>query len=123
MMKWLQSRIRSLGYAFEGILSLFKSEPNAKIHLGAAILVVLLGIYFKVNSYEWCILILCISMVFSAEMINTSIESFCDFYSTEKNQQIKKVKDIAAGAVLITALSAIVAGTMIFWPYIRHFII
>tara|TARA_B100000497_G_scaffold127563_1_gene169803 strand:+ start:2745 stop:3116 length:372 start_codon:yes stop_codon:yes gene_type:complete len=123
MMKWLQSRIRSFGYAFEGILSLFKSEPNAKIHLGAAILVVLLGIYFKVNSYEWCILILCISMVFSAEMINTSIESLCDFYSTEKNQQIKKVKDIAAGAVFITALSAVVAGLIIFWPYIRHYML
>jgi diacylglycerol kinase (ATP) len=109
-------RIMSFKFAMEGIISFFKTEHNAWIHCIAAVAVISAGFIFKINKYEWCWIISSISLVFILEMINTAIEILCDVVSPEINPQIKRIKDIAAGAVLVASLAAVVIGLIIFVP-------
>ena len=112
----IADRIKSFRFAFDGIISFFKTEHNAWIHLLATIVVITAGFIFKINSTEWCCVITAIVLVIITEMINTAIEILCDVVSREINPQIKKIKDIAAGAVLIASLAAIIIGAIIFIP-------
>ena len=112
----MKKRVLSFKYAIEGLLTLFKEEPNARIHAFATILVLSLGVYFKISITEWTLIIGCIGLVLFAEAINSSIEALADFVSPEKQPQIKKVKDLAAAAVLLTAITAAVIGAIIFFP-------
>ena len=112
----VRDRFRSFGHAFEGFIYLFKEEPNARIHLLASVIVIFLGFYFEVSNYEWIIFILCISLVFSFEIINTSIENLSDEVTLEKRPLIKKVKDLAAAAVLMVSMSSAVIAIIIFLP-------
>ena len=112
----ITGRIKSFGFAIEGIITFFKTQHNAWIHALAAIIVVILGFILKVNSYEWCILAIAIALVFISEMLNTAIEFLTDIVSPDYNLQAKKVKDVAAGAVLITSIAAVVIGVIIFLP-------
>jgi diacylglycerol kinase (ATP) len=112
----ISERIKSFGYALEGIVAFFKTQHNAWIHLFAAIVVVVLGFVLKVNSNEWCWLIVAITLVLITEMLNTAIEFLCDFVSPQLHPQIKNIKDIAAGAVLIAAFGAIAIGCVVFLP-------
>ncbi len=116
----LQSRIKSFKDAIKGVLLASSSEFNFKIHLVAAILAVCLGLFFKITMMEWLIIILTIAMVLSAELINTAIEYLCDHIHPEKHPSIGKVKDVAAGAVLIAALGSIVIAIIIFGPHVGH---
>jgi len=113
----MRKRFLSFKYALTGIANLFK-EPNAKIHLFAAILVIAMGLFFKVTLTEWCLLIFAIGMVLAAEGFNTAIEKLVDLISPEIQPLAGYVKDLAAGAVLITAISAAVIGALIFGPKI-----
>ncbi|MEZ4804109.1 MAG: diacylglycerol kinase family protein [Bacteroidia bacterium] len=106
----------SFKYAFHGIRLALK-ERNFKIHVICSILVVSLGFYFQVSKNEWLILIFCISMVFSLEIVNTSIEKLTDLVSPETNTLAGYAKDLAAAAVLIASIAALIIGSMIFWPY------
>lgn len=112
----ITGRIKSFGFAIEGIITFFKTQHNAWIHAFAAIFVVVFGFVLKVNSNEWCILALAIALVFISEMLNTAIEFLTDIVSPDYNLQAKKVKDVAAGAVLIASISAVVIGVIIFLP-------
>lgn len=114
----MKSRIKSFQHAFAGIYSAFRSEVNLRIHLVAAILVVLAAIYFEVTKGEWLILGICIGMVLSAEIFNASIERLADVVSPEKDDRIKQVKDLAAGAVLVVAIMAAILGGVVFYPYV-----
>lgn len=113
-----KKRIKSFAYAWKGILLLIKSEHNAWIHLVCAILVICAAIYFDINRMEWIAVIVCIGLVLAAEAINTAIESLVDLVSPEENPIAGKVKDLAAGAVLICAISAAIIGLLVFIPYI-----
>ena len=106
--------INSFKYAIEGFNSSFKTERNMKIHVLATIIVIALGIYFKISVTEWCIIAIAIALVISAELFNTAIETLVDMVSPEKNPKAKLAKDISAGAVLATAIGAAVAGGIIF---------
>lgn len=108
--------VNSFKYAIEGFISSFKTERNMKIHVLAMALVVILGIYLKLNQIEWCIIVISIALVISAELFNTAIETLVDMVSPEKNPNAKLVKDISAAAVLALAIGAAVAGTIIFIP-------
>lgn len=114
----IKKRIRSFKYAFQGIFYLFRTEGNAKIHFAAALLAVLLGLFFSITPAEWCLIVLCVFSTFSAEAFNTAIEDLVDLVSPENHPLAGRAKDLAAGAVLLTALGAAVVGIVIFLPKI-----
>lgn len=111
-------RILSFGFAIQGLITFFKTQHNAWIHLLATIVVIIGGFVLKVNHNEWCWLIVSIIFVFMAEMFNTAIEFLTDLVSPQFHPLAEKVKDVAAGAVLIAAIGAVVIGLIIFIPKI-----
>jgi len=110
--------IRSLKAALMGIVEVFKSERNAKIHLVIAVLVVLLGVTLGISSSEWAAIFFAIVLVFFAEIVNTAIEDTLDLVDPNHNPKVRKVKDMTAGAVLVAAVGAMIVGAAVFWPYI-----
>lgn len=112
----LSTRAASFRYAFNGLKTLLQSEHNAWIHLAATILVICLGFCLKISSGEWIAICFAIGFVFSMEIINTAIEKLCDFVSVEKHLLIKQIKDLAAAAVLVAAITALAIGLIIFIP-------
>ena len=113
--------INSFKYAIEGIISSFKTERNMKIHVLAMIVVIALGLFFKLNKVEWCFIIIAIASVISAELFNTAIETVVDMICPERNPKAKLAKDIAAGAVLIVAICAAIIGFIVFGPKVINF--
>lgn len=111
-----QKRKKAFGYAFRGLASLFRNEAHAKIHAIATILVVICGFLFKITPIEWCLVLLCIGAVISAEAINTAIEKVCDAVTEQRHPLIGAAKDIAAAAVLISALISVIIAAIIFLP-------
>ncbi|WP_321480677.1 diacylglycerol kinase family protein [uncultured Bacteroides sp.] len=109
--------LRSFSYATKGIISLLKTERNARIHCAAIILVTIAGFYFRISQVEWISIILCFGMVLAAEAFNTAIEKLVNLVSPEKNPYAGNIKDLAAGGVLICAIAAAIIGLMIFGPY------
>ena len=116
-MNELKKRIKSFGYAFKGIASLLKREHNAWIHCIAILVVTLAGIHSNITSTEWCIVIICFGMVLAAEGFNTAIERLVNLVSPDFHPIAGDVKDVAAGAVLICAICAAIAGCIVFLPY------
>ncbi len=114
----LKKRIQSFKYAFAGIGHFAKSEPNAIIHLLAAITVIALGYFYSISTTEWCLVIFAIGMVLGAEAFNTAIEYLTDLVSPDYNELAGKAKDVAAAAVLIMAITAAIIGVIIFLPKI-----
>jgi len=115
-------RIRSFKYAFKGIVLLFKDEHNAWIH-GIAMLGTLgMGAYFKISNLEWIAVIICIGIVLAAEAFNSAIEQIADFIQPNQDQKIERIKDLAAGGVLLSAISAFLVGIIIFLPKIINYI-
>ena len=110
--------INSFRYAIEGIISSFKTERNMKIHILAMIVVIIAGIFLKINAIEWMMCAIAISMVIAGELFNTAIETIVDMISPQKNEKAKLVKDISAAAVLVLAIGALVIGLIIFIPKI-----
>ena len=118
----LVKRIKSFGYAFQGLFSLIRYEPNAQIHFFAAIIAIVLGFIFSITRIEWCFIIFAIGLVIAAEAFNTVIEKLVDHLFPEYHYTAKITKDIAAGAVLICAIAALIVGIVIFLPKIISFI-
>ena len=116
----LSARAKSVGFAVSGIGFVIRNEHNARIHIAAAAGVIIMGLFYKIDAADWLILVLAIVSVWFAETINTAFEYLCDVVSPEKNESVKHAKDIAAGAVLITALGAVVIGVIVMFPYITN---
>lgn len=114
----LQKRIKSFSYAFKGIVSLFASQPNARIHAVVLSFVVAAGFYFKVDKTEWLTIVLIAALVLSAEAMNTAVEFVVDLVSPDYHPLAGKAKDVAAAAVLLAAFGAVVVGFIIFLPKI-----
>ncbi len=95
---------------------LFGTQINAKIHLLVALFVLLLGFLFQLFWYEWALILFAIGLVFAMEAANTAIEFLVDLVSPQHNEQAGKVKDLAASAVLIAAITALVIGLLVFVP-------
>lgn len=115
----LVKRAMSFTYAGRGIWIFLKGTHNAWVHVVVFALAVLLGFYFVIDKAEWLALILSSGLVFTAEAFNTAIEVDMNLTSPEYHPYAKDTKDIAAGAVLISALAALIIGVIIFVPYIR----
>ncbi|QDK78959.1 diacylglycerol kinase family protein [Spirosoma sp. KCTC 42546] len=105
--------VRSFRFAGQGILDLFRFENNAKVHLLIAGLVVATGLYLQLSRTEWAIILTQIGLVWAAEAFNTAIEKLCDFVSPGRHPQIKAIKDLSSGAVLILAIIAVIVGLII----------
>lgn len=105
--------LRSFRFAGQGIVDLFRYENNAKVHLLIAVLVLIAGLWIELSRVEWAILVTQIGLVWAAEAINTALEKLCDFVSPGIHPQIKAIKDMASGAVLILAVAAVVVGLLI----------
>ncbi|MPR33328.1 diacylglycerol kinase family protein [Salmonirosea aquatica] len=108
--------LRSFRYAGKGIADLFIFENNARIHLFVAIAVLGAGFYFRLSPTEWALIVTQIALVWAAEAFNTALEKLADAVSPEYHPLIKSVKDLAAGGVLIVAISAAIVGALIFYP-------
>ena len=110
--------ITSFKYAFQGVLSAIKTERNLKIHISIMILVIIAGIFLKISKMEWIICIILFGLVIGGEMLNSAIETVVDIAMPEINPKAKFAKDVAAGAVLIFAISSAIIGLIIFIPKI-----
>lgn len=113
---YLKKRRDAFQYAFRGVHHLFRHEAHAKIHAIAAILAVAAGFIFNISAIEWCLIVICIAMVLMAEGFNTAIEKVADAVTKERHPLICIAKDVAAGAVLFTALASIIIAALIFLP-------
>jgi len=114
----MKKRIKSFQYAFQGIADVFRSEPNAWIHGFVAGCVLAAGWYCALSKTEWCIVILCVALVFAAEAFNTALEYLTDLVSPEHHPLAGKAKDAAAAGVLLTAIGAAIVGLLVFLPKI-----
>ena len=108
--------ISSFKYAFQGMFSALKTERNLKIHVTIMILVIIAGIVLKISKIEWIICIILFGLVIGGEMLNSAIETVVDIAMPDINLKAKFAKDAAAGAVLIAAIMAAIAGMIIFIP-------
>ncbi|HOT60772.1 MAG TPA: diacylglycerol kinase family protein [Candidatus Dojkabacteria bacterium] len=112
--------LKSQGYARNGVKLIFRNERNFRIDIVIAVLVVIAGFFFKISHTDWIAISLVISMVFTAEVLNSAIEALCDTVSQDFKVNIKYAKDVSAGAVLISALVSIITGLIVFLPYIME---
>jgi diacylglycerol kinase (ATP) len=112
-------RIRSFYHATCGVLRMIRCQHNAWIHALATLIVLAAGLLFHISAADWCWIILAISIVWTAEALNTAFEFLADAASPEFHPLVRNAKDVAAGAVLITAVAAVIIGSIVFWPYVQ----
>ena len=113
-----KKQLKSFTFAWKGILTCAGHEQNITFHLLVAILVIAAGLLFNITHVEWMVVMLCIGTVITAELFNSAIERLVDLVSPEWNKIAGEVKDLAAGAVLVTAITAAIIGLIVFLPYL-----
>jgi diacylglycerol kinase len=111
-------RAKSFTYAFRGIGIFFKDTHNAWIHATAFVVALVLGIYFRISLDEWAVILLSSGLVFVSEAFNTALEVDLDLTSPDYHPYARDAKDIAVGAVLLSATTALIVGMFIFIPRI-----
>jgi diacylglycerol kinase (ATP) len=114
----LGNRIKAFGFAIAGMIRAIKTQHALWIQLTVAVIVICLGFYLKISNADWRWLSLAITMVLAVETMNTAIEFLADAVTKDRHPLIGQAKDIAAGAVLISAIGAAAIGTLTFWPYL-----
>lgn len=114
----LAKLIASFGYAFQGLWYTLRTQRNARVHLVAALLVVITGFLLHISALEFAILFVVIGTVFVAEMLNTVMEICVDLASPGYHPLAKIAKDVAAGAVLVNAIIAFIVGLCVFLPHL-----
>jgi len=114
----LTGRIRSFRHAVHGIILMLKSQHNAWVHATATIIVLLVGGFFGLSPHEWCWLVIAIMGVWTAEALNTALEFLANVASPEFHPLVAKAKDVAAGAVLISAIGSVAIALLILGPYV-----
>lgn len=110
--------IKSFGYAFTGIFSTIKNERNMRIHLSLLtymLCFLIFGKWFVLSKTQWCIILICSSIVISGELINTAIENTVDLCTEQFSPFAKKAKDAASGAVLVSAIFSVIVGIIILY--------
>lgn len=111
-------RVRSFKYAIQGIRHMLRSQHNAWIHLVATLVTVVVGFRLNLAAGEWCWIVLAISAVWASEAMNTAFEFLCDATTEDFHPVIGHAKDVAAGAVLISAIGSVMVGCIIYLPKI-----
>ncbi len=112
----LRARLRSFRYAYSGLIRFFFEEHNAIVHLLATIVVGALVIFFRINGAELLALVIVTGGVWVAELLNTAIEQVMNKVSPEWHPKVKYIKDLAAAAVMLAALTALLVAGIIFIP-------
>lgn len=110
--------LKAFKYAFQGILTFSSTDNNGKIELCFAVIAIAAGFMLYISTFEWIAVVLCIALVLSLEMFNAAIEKLCDMVEPAFHPTIKIIKDIAAGAVLLSAVASLIIGLIIFLPKI-----
>lgn len=110
--------IESFRYAFEGVRTVFQEERNMRSHTFSAIIVILLSLFLPLNLYEWLWILLACFAIIVMEILNTVVENIIDFVSPDYHPLAKKIKDMAAAAVLFTSFFAVITGGIILLPKI-----
>ncbi len=105
--------------AFHGLRDCILHEKNFRIQYVVAILMIIAGFFFNLDQTEWILILICFAIVLSFEIINSAIEKLCDLVCPDFNLTIKKVKDMAASAVLLSAIISFIIGCIIFLPKIK----
>ena len=112
----IRSRLKSFSHAIAGIRQFIWQEHNARIHLAATVAVIIVAWYLQVSRTEAAILAVVTGLVWVAEILNTCVEKLANLITRERHPQIKIIKDLAAGAVLVAAAIAVITGLLIFIP-------
>jgi len=107
---------RSVGFAISGILHALRSERHMQFHAVAAVVAICVGAWLQLERWEWVTLVVTIAVVIAAELMNTAIERIVDLASPGLHPLAKAAKDTAAGAVLVTAIGAVLVGLLLFGP-------
>ncbi|HEY1707325.1 MAG TPA: diacylglycerol kinase family protein [Rhizomicrobium sp.] len=115
----IAGRLRSVRFALAGIVLMLRTQHNAWLHVAATVAVGTAGFALHISAQDWRWVTVAIVLVWVSEGVNTAFEHLCDVVAPEFHASVKASKDIAAGAVLITALGAAVLGALIFLPYLR----
>lgn len=115
---FIQGRMKGAKYACKGALILLRTEASIQVQFTIAILLTIAGFYFEISSTEWMFQILSIGLIISIEGLNTAIEEIADFIHPEFHNKIGLIKDIAAGAVFISAIASTIVGLIIYVPKI-----
>ncbi|MDP2175434.1 MAG: diacylglycerol kinase family protein [Bacteroidota bacterium] len=112
----ISNRLKSFKHAGNGLRIFIREEHNARIHFLIAFVVIIMAFYFRIDVIEWVAILFAIGFVLTTEIINTALENICDLISKERNERIKTIKDLSAAAVLISAITALVIGIIVFLP-------
>lgn len=118
----IRKRLRSFRFAFGGIKTMIKNEHNSRVHFVALVAVIIVGIVLKIELLEWVAISIVSGVVILTELLNSAIEKLADFVEPAWNEKIGSIKDYCAGAVLISALIAVIVGGLIFIPKIIELI-
>ena len=116
---WLKGRAKSFGYAFQGLYVLITTQPNAKIHAVATLVVCTTGYFIRLERWEWVAALICLGMVWMGEALNTALEFLADEVSLEIRPRIGKAKDVAAAGVLIAALASVAVAIVILFGHLK----
>jgi diacylglycerol kinase (ATP) len=116
----MKKLLDSFNYAIEGIIYSVRSQRNMRIHMAAALAVLTVCFFYDLSKIELLIVIITISMVIAAELMNTAIEYAIDATTNYYHPLAKLAKNAAAGGVLVTALNAVVVGYIIFWDKLKY---
>ena len=108
--------VDSLGFAWAGIAHTVRGEPNMRTHLLIAVAVLVLAVWLGLTVLEWAVLALTIGSVLTCELLNTALEELVDLISSEQSDRARVVKDVAAGAVLVSAAVSVVVGLLLLGP-------
>jgi diacylglycerol kinase len=114
----LTDRLKSFKYAFSGLVQLFRFEHNIRVHMFILVIVIFAGIFLRVSTVSWIAIVFASGLVFVSECFNTAIEYLSDAVTPDQNEKIKKVKDVAAAGVLISAIISVIIGIIVFLPEI-----
>jgi diacylglycerol kinase (ATP) len=114
----ITGRLRSIVYAVRGVFLMLATQHSAWLHALATTATVSAGFYLGIDRMEWCWIVLAIVVVWTAEALNTAVELLADVTSPHYDPLIGKAKDVAAGAVLISAIGAVVVGLLVFGPHL-----
>ncbi len=116
--RFVSGRIKSIGFAVKGAYKLITTEHSVMVQFSLMILMIIAGFFFGISKEEWMLQILAFGLVLGIEGLNTAVEKIADFIHPEFHNKIGFIKDIAAGAVLFAAFSALTVGALIYVPKI-----
>ena len=110
--------VKSLHFAFKGLKKVWQTEKNFRLHVIITILVLGLAFYLEIQSFDYLILLIVISLVLILEVLNSALERLVDLLAPQTHHFAKEIKDLLAAMVLISAILAVVVGIVVFWPYL-----